>query len=748
MSKFKNVIILILIPFLCYSQSTDNGDCISLETSITNIVACESYEWNGEIYTENGTYEYSEQNDNDYSVDLTSSGSYIDFGENINPTSQLTLMGWIYISDEFYQRTFIEKCDDNDNKLFLLGSDANANSIGFILDIDGQDYSISGSLNNWNSSLPFPREEWHHIAATYDGQTMKIYTDGVLDNMQQNVVGSLPISDAKTYFGDPIGGGGLSKSIFDNFSVWDVALTQEQIQSFMNCPPIGSETSLVGFWNFEEGEGNTVFDLSGNGNDGIINGASFSSNVPEQSCQLTTVNGCDSLAVLNLTINNPDTSFTEITACESYEWNGQSLIESGVYSYSGELDFFQIGQDIDGEYAGDQFGRESISINGDGNRIAIGGWKNSDNGYWSGHARVYEFDGVSWNQVGQDINGEASNDMSGLHLSLSSDGNILAVSARLNDDNGSNSGHVRVFNFDGVSWNQLGQDINGEGADDQFGTDISISSDGTIIAIGGYLNDGNGVNSGHVRVFEYINGSWSQLGADIDGEFSGDQSGGYLSLNSSGNIVAIGGPLNDGNGYRSGHVRVFEYINGSWSQLGADIDGENSEDYFGRGVSISDDGYTVAAGAPHNNDNGYDAGNVRVFNWNGTSWIQIGSNIEGEHTGDRFGEGTSMSSDGTIIAIGGYLNDGNGVNSGHVRVFENINNTWIQLGSDIDGESEGDYSGRKISLNNNGNIIAIGAGLNDGNGTESGHARIYNFSELTTINGCDNSNIKSYNKQF
>ena len=100
-----------------------------------------------------------------------------------------------------------------------------------------------------------------------------------------------------------------------------------------------------------------------------------------------------------------------------------------------------------------------------------------------------------------------------------------------------------------------------------------------------------------------------------------------------------------------------------------------------------------------------------------------------------------MSSDGTIIAIGGYLNDGNGVNSGHVRVFENINNTWIQLGSDIDGESEGDYSGRKISLNNNGNIIAIGAGLNDGNGTESGHARIYNFREITTINGCDNAAI-------
>ena len=39
----------------------------------------------------------------------------------------------------------------------------------------------------------------------------------------------------------------------------------------MNCPPSGNEEGLVGFWNFEEGEGETVIDLSGNGNDGIIN---------------------------------------------------------------------------------------------------------------------------------------------------------------------------------------------------------------------------------------------------------------------------------------------------------------------------------------------------------------------------------------------------------------------------------------------------------------------------------------------
>ena len=52
--------------------------------------------------------------------------------------------------------------------------------------------------------------------------------------------------------------------------------------------------------NFEDGNGNTAYDLSPNGNNGIINGAIYDSNVPSQSCQLTTINGCDSVAVLNL----------------------------------------------------------------------------------------------------------------------------------------------------------------------------------------------------------------------------------------------------------------------------------------------------------------------------------------------------------------------------------------------------------------------------------------------------------------
>ena len=75
-------------------------------------------------------------------------------------------------------------------------------------------------------------------------------------------------------------------------------------------------------------------------------------------------------------------------------------------------------------------------------------------------------------------------------------------------------------------WKQLGSDIDGEAASDNSGRSVSLSNDGTIVAIGAYLNDGNGLSAGHVRVYQYASGSWTKLGSDIDGELAGDE-GGY-----------------------------------------------------------------------------------------------------------------------------------------------------------------------------------------------------------------------------
>ena len=303
-----------------------------------------------------------------------------------------------------------------------------------------------------------------------------------------------------------------------------------------------------------------------------------------------------------------------------------------------------------------------------------------------------------WNQLGQDIDGEAIYDQSGCSVSFSSNGNTLAVGAFGNNGNGSNTGHVRIYSFNGSSWVQLGDDINGEASNDYSGGSVSLSADGSIVAIGASENDGNGSNSGHVRVFHYDSTSWVQLGNDINGEASNDYSGESVSLSADGSIVAIGASENDGNGANSGHVRVYRFDGISWSQIGQDIDGEASDDKSGFSVSLSSDGSIVAIGAYGNSENGIYSGNVSVYYYDNNSWILLGNDIDGEASADQNGYSVSLSTDGFTLAVGAYGNDGNGSNSGHVRIFSFDGNSWAQLGNDIDGEASYDYSGFGISF--------------------------------------------------
>ena len=135
--------------------------------------------------------------------------------------------------------------------------------------------------------------------------------------------------------------------------------------------------------------------------------------------------------------------------------------------------------------------------------------------------------GNSWSQIGGDIEGEAAGgDESGRSVSLSGNGNIVAIGARHSDGNGTDSGHERVYACNTTSWVKLGEDIDGEAGDDRSDHSVSLSGNGTtMVANGAIYSDDNGSNSGHVKLYAYRNTSWVQLGQDIDGEAAGDNFG-------------------------------------------------------------------------------------------------------------------------------------------------------------------------------------------------------------------------------
>lgn len=385
----------------------------------------------------------------------------------------------------------------------------------------------------------------------------------------------------------------------------------------------------------------------------------------------------------------------------------------------------QIGLDIDGEASFDNSG-SSVSLSSDGSIVAVGAPRNDGSFNNSGHVRVYENIAGEWIQVGGDIDGEAASDLLGWSVSISFDGSIVAIGAPLNDANGSFSGQVRVYeNIAGI-WTKIGSDIDGDVAGAQLGWSVSISSDGSIVAIGVPIN-GSSSDSGHVRVYENVANTWIQIGSNIDGEAAADDFGTSVSISSDGSIVAIGAPFNDGSFVGSGHVRIYENIAGVWTQVGSDIDGKAIGDNSGKSVSLSSDGSIVAIGA----DN-LSSGHVSVYKNIAGVWTQVGNDINGETVGDNSGRSVSISSDGSIVAIGAPLNDGagNGSDSGQVRVYENTAGVWSQVGIDIDGELANDVSGGSVSISSDGSIVAIGAIGNNGNGSDSGHTRLYDLSSV------------------
>jgi hypothetical protein len=391
--------------------------------------------------------------------------------------------------------------------------------------------------------------------------------------------------------------------------------------------------------------------------------------------------------------------------------------------------WYQLGQDILGEAANNYFGR--VSISADGLVVAIGAPANAGGGISRGSVRVFAFNGTSWVQRGNPINGETNGDFSGYAVELSSDGTSVAISARGNDgtsgDVNDNRGHVRVYTWNGSAWVQKGQDIDGEAAGDSSGEALSFSSDGNTLAIGAIFNDGSSGNvndnRGHVRVYTWNGSTWVQKGQDIDGEAAGDQSGRAVSLSADGSIVAIGARLNDNpGGIDAGHVRVYAYNGTQWVQRGQDIDGVASNDFNGRNVSLSADGTLVAIGANGNDTNGNLSGQVRVWNWNGSLWVQRGQDINGI-SGEQLGTSVMLSIDGSILSIG---SPGYDLSRGRVRILAYNGIEWVQRGDYIIGDAIGDFSGLIISLSKDGSIVAISSTDSDTvNGVDSGKVRVF-----------------------
>lgn len=300
-------------------------------------------------------------------------------------------------------------------------------------------------------------------------------------------------------------------------------------------------------------------------------------------------------------------------------------------------------------------------------------------------------------------------------------------------------------------WKQT-TEFNGDAPGDRAGQDVSMSDDGTVIAmrLPGYKKNGKTVGS--VRVFELKDGKWKKRGNQLVNHGS-DLSNTSLkdlvvSLSGDGSVLAYGLPHGSFKGNRkAGVVYVFHWDGGSWTARGESLGGDGPERFAGQSISLNVDGSVIALGVPATEAGGSlfwegswrpaadalpdtnktqerlanHSGYVHVYEWNlaSTMWelrgAPLGSMLDARQqqlsSSVSTGQAVSLSWDGNTVAYGEPFHSSEAqsrVGAVHVAVWDG--SAWWPKGERMLGETQCRNAGSLVSLSGSGSVVAFGGG--------------------------------------
>ncbi len=340
---------------------------------------------------------------------------------------------------------------------------------------------------------------------------------------------------------------------------------------------------------------------------------------------------------------------------------------------------------LSGSNRGDRFG-ERVRISFDGSILAV----SADRGGIGGYVRVYSLAGPTPVLI-DTVSGSASGDAFGDALALSRYWTILAVGAKHSDNSG--AGYVRVYERKGGAYDAR-PELSAT-ATAGFGESVSLSHDGAVLAVGS--------TDRTVRVYRWSENAWTAEEVVVTGSPALGQ-GDSVSLNADGKSLAhaTDAPAGDGRGL----VTVYDHAAGAWTLRdgsAASMEGSAAEDDLGGALELSASGTVIIAGAQQRHS-GDEVGYARVFEWDGTAWVQQGGDLTGSAYGDLFGDAVALSAGGDTIAIGADQRASGGY--GYVQVFEWVDGEYSLVDAGLRGEEEGGNYGTTVDVRD----AVLGAG--------------------------------------
>lgn len=282
--------------------------------------------------------------------------------------------------------------------------------------------------------------------------------------------------------------------------------------------------------------------------------------------------------------------------------------------------------------------------------------------FQSGAAHVFRYDADTTEWEHEATLTASDGDMGDIFgWSVAIDGDVVLIGARDDETDGlDQTGSAYVFRWNGRDWVEEAKltDPNAQ-EEDFFGVSVSIRGD--VALIGAHGNDHVWNHSGSAFVFRREGPKWSLEAelADCD-----DPDVGWLGFSVSlADGIAIVGAFQDnstdkGNDAGSAYIYRFDPDTSRWIEE-QNITASDAAplDWFGRSVSISEDGKTVLVGAQNNDDLGSNSGSAYVFRYTPDTpphWQETIKLLASDGApSDRLGRSVSISHDTALIKGGG-----------------------------------------------------------------------------------------------
>jgi len=214
----------------------------------------------------------------------------------------------------------------------------NRNLAGF--SPDSRFYYWDPVSGNTSSANTFVTDRWYHVAVVVDGSDSGIlYVNGVSEATFTIGAGTKPAAGDRFSIGQEWDSGSTSehfKGRIDEVQVWTKALSPAELRANMYKRFTGSESGLVGYWQFDEGSGTTAHDLTSNQNDGALQGGMNDANWVTPSANVVFAITEDTVLTGTLTAGdwNGDPLTYGVFAAPSYGELAISDTASGSFVYT------------------------------------------------------------------------------------------------------------------------------------------------------------------------------------------------------------------------------------------------------------------------------------------------------------------------------------------------------------------------------------------------------------------------------